>query len=69
MKTVLLIGTLDTKGEEYAFVRDVIQARGVNTLVMDIGTIGAPAFTADITPDEVARRGGSSLAASCARSG
>lgn len=62
MKTVLLIGTLDTKGEEYAFVRDMIQARGVNTLVMDIGTIGTPAFTADIPADEVAKRGGSWLA-------
>jgi len=63
MKTVLLIGTLDTKGEEYAFVRDVIQARGVNTLVMDIGIVGPSAFMADITPDEVATRGGSSLTA------
>ena len=63
MKAVLLIGTLDTKGEEYAFVRDVIQARGVNTLVMDIGTIGTPAIAADITSDEVATRGGSSLTA------
>ena len=63
MKTVLLIGTLDTKGEEYAFVRDVIQARGVSMLVMDSGTVGPSAFTADITPDEVATRGGSSLTA------
>ena len=62
MKTVLLIGTLDTKGAEYAFVRDLIQARGVNTLVMDLGTIGEPAFRADIPADEVAKRGGSWLA-------
>ena len=62
MKTVLLIGTLDTKGAEYAFVRDLIQARGVNTLVMDLGTAGAPAFPADIPADEVAKRGGSWLA-------
>jgi uncharacterized protein (UPF0261 family) len=63
MTTVLLIGTLDTKGEEYAFVRDLIQARGVQTLVLDLGTGGEPAFIADIGADEVARRGGSSLAA------
>ena len=62
MKTVLLIGTLDTKGAEYAFVRDLIQARGVQTLVMDIGTVGAPAFEADVPADEVAKRGGSWLA-------
>jgi uncharacterized protein (UPF0261 family) len=41
MKTVLLIGTLDTKGAEYAFIRDLIQARGVETLVMDLGTVGS----------------------------
>ena len=63
MKTVLLIGTLDTKGTEYGFVRDLIQARGVNTLVMDLGTIGEAPFQADIIAEEVARRGGSSLAA------
>ena len=62
MKTVLLIGTLDTKGAEYAFVRDLIRARGVNTLVMDLGTVGEPAFPPDIPADEVAKRGGSWLA-------
>jgi uncharacterized protein (UPF0261 family) len=63
MKTVLLIGTLDTKGTEYGFVRDLIEARGVKTLVMDLGTIGDAPFEADITAEEVARRGGSSLSA------
>src|SRR5688572_5688492 len=62
MKTVLLIGTLDTKGPEYAFVRDLIHARGVNTIVMDLGTLGEPSFAADIPADEVAKRGGSWLA-------
>src|SRR5688500_7215945 len=59
MKTVFLIGTLDTKGPEYAFVRDLIHARGVNTIVMDLGTLGEPSFAADIPADEVAKRGGS----------
>ena len=63
MKTVLLIGTLDTKGVEYEFVRDLIQARGAGTLVMDLGTAGEPAFRADFAAEEVARRGGSSLGA------
>jgi uncharacterized protein (UPF0261 family) len=62
MKTVLLVGTLDTKGAEYAFVRDLIQARGVNTLVMDLGTVGDPSFPPDIGASEVASRGGTSLA-------
>lgn len=63
MKTVLLIGTLDTKGTEYGFIRDLIHARGVRTLVMDLGTIGESSFTADISAEEVARCGGSSLSA------
>jgi uncharacterized protein (UPF0261 family) len=61
MKSVLLIGTLDTKGAEYAFIRDLIQARGVETLVMDLGTVGAAAFRPDIAAEEAATRGGSSL--------
>jgi uncharacterized protein (UPF0261 family) len=61
MKTVLLIGTLDTKGTEYGFVRELIEARGVRPLVMDLGTIGEAPFTADISAEDVARRGGSSL--------
>jgi uncharacterized protein (UPF0261 family) len=63
MKTALLIGTLDTKGAEYAFVRDLIQARGVETLVMDLGTVGEAAFKADFVAEDVAQRGGSSLGA------
>jgi uncharacterized protein (UPF0261 family) len=62
MKTVLLIGTLDTKGTEYRFVRDLIEGRGVKALVMDLGTMGEAPFTADISAAEVAHRGGSSLA-------
>jgi len=63
MKTVLLIGTLDTKRTEYAFVRDLIHARDVNTLVMDLGTLEEPSFMADVSAEDVARRGGSTLTA------
>ena len=61
-KTILLIGTLDTKGEEYAFVRDLITERGHNVIVIDTGVMGSPAFTPDITADQVAEAGGASLA-------
>jgi uncharacterized protein (UPF0261 family) len=59
-KTVLLIGTLDTKGGEFAYVRDLIRARGLNTLVMDVG-IFEPAFTPDIRAEEVAHAAGADL--------
>ncbi len=61
MGTVLLIGTLDTKGDEYAFVRELIHALGTATLVMDTGVLGEPRLTPDISADQVAQAGGSTL--------
>ena len=61
MPTVLLIGTLDTKGQEYAYVRDQIRAAGHDTIVMDLGILGEPVFAADISAAEVARAGGGDL--------
>jgi uncharacterized protein (UPF0261 family) len=60
--TVLLIGTLDTKGDEYAFVRELIHALGTATLVMDVGVLGDPRFAPDISAHQVAQAGGSTLA-------
>src|SRR5438105_3995135 len=36
---VLLVGTLDTKGAEFAFVRDRLRAAGLATLVIDAGDV------------------------------
>ncbi len=64
MKTVLLIGTLDTKGPEIAYVRDRLRALGVGTIVADSGILGEPL---DIVPDvshaEIARLGGTTIEA------
>jgi uncharacterized protein (UPF0261 family) len=60
-KRILLIGTLDTKGDEYGFVRDLVRARGHEILLMDAGVAGEPRITPDIPAGEVAQRGGSSL--------
>lgn len=62
-RTILLIGTLDTKGEEFAFVRDLIRSRGHEVLIMDAGVIGDPAFVPDVTAAEVAEAGGHDLQA------
>jgi uncharacterized protein (UPF0261 family) len=62
-KTVLLIGTLDTKGREYAYVRDLIRARGLETYVLDAGVLGEPVFTPDGPAERTAVAGGSTLAA------
>ena len=60
--TVLIIGTLDTKGVEFAYIRDLIAARGHATLMLDAG-IDAPQFAADISSARVAAAGGSSIEA------
>jgi uncharacterized protein (UPF0261 family) len=61
MATVALIGTLDTKGEEIAYVRDRLAALGVGTLVIDSGILGAPGAEADVPRAEVAAAGGHAL--------
>jgi uncharacterized protein (UPF0261 family) len=51
--SVLLIGTLDTKGTEIAFVRDRLREAGVAVMVLDGGVLGEPAFAADIPREKV----------------
>ncbi len=58
---VVLIGTLDTKGTEYAFVRDRLRDQGVAVTVVDAGVLGTPGFDPDISREEVARGGGADL--------
>ncbi|MCO6451862.1 MAG: Tm-1-like ATP-binding domain-containing protein [Caldilineales bacterium] len=60
-KSIVLAGALDTKWADYAFVRDLIQARGLDTLLIDFGILGDPPFPADVTNAEVAKAGGSSI--------
>lgn len=60
--TVCLTGTLDTKGEEYAYVKEQIEATGTNVLVVDCGVLGDPSFTPEVTADEVAAKAGVDLA-------
>jgi uncharacterized protein (UPF0261 family) len=62
-KTIALIGALDTKGADFAFVKAAIAARGHRAFVIDTGIIGEPTFAPDITAAQVAEAGGSSLAA------
>jgi uncharacterized protein (UPF0261 family) len=61
-KPIVIIGALDTKGADFRFVRDLIRARGLDTLVVDFGVMGDPLFEPDISSETVARAGGSSLA-------
>jgi len=60
---VLLIGTLDTKGAEIAYLRDLLRQAGIATLVMDAGVIGPSALAADISREAVFAAAGTSLEA------
>lgn len=57
MATVVLLGTLDTKGAEYEFVRDLVRAAGCDAVLVDAGTMGS-SVAADISADEVAAAAG-----------
>jgi uncharacterized protein (UPF0261 family) len=57
---VVIVGTLDTKGVEVGFVRDRLREAGVDTLVIDAGVLGPPAFPADVPREQVFAAAGSS---------
>lgn len=50
---IVLLGTLDTKGNEYLFLRDLLRQQGAETLVIDAGVLGPPAFTPDVSREAV----------------
>ncbi len=60
-RTVVLVGTLDTKGAEYAYLRDRLRAHGVATLLVDVGTLEPPLTEPDIDRHTVAAAGGIDL--------
>ncbi len=56
MKTVLLIGTFDTKGKEYQYLREKLEEEGVHPLLMDVSCKRVPSeFSSDIPCHEVAQ--------------
>ena len=59
---IIIIGALDTKGREFAFVREMFVERGQQTLLIDTGIMEDPEVQADISAAEVAEIGGTSLA-------
>lgn len=67
MPTIALLGTLDTKGDEYAFVAESIRAQGHRTWLIDVGTGGPPCVAPDVTCEEVAAAAGLELGPLLAR--
>ena len=62
MATIAVLGTLDTKGHEHAYVAEIIRSRGHQTLLIDTGSGDAPQVTPDVTREQVAAAAGLDLA-------
>jgi uncharacterized protein (UPF0261 family) len=58
---VVIVGTLDTKGEEVGFLKQCVELQGCSTIVVDVGTLHPPSISADITRDTVAQAAGCSI--------
>ncbi|MFC2045267.1 Tm-1-like ATP-binding domain-containing protein [Chloroflexota bacterium] len=60
-KVVAIVGTLDTKGAEFEFLKNQIESHGVGTLVINAGFLGEPPFTPDVSSREVTEAAGEDL--------
>ncbi|KAA9404773.1 UPF0261 family protein [Haloarcula hispanica] len=58
---VTIVGTLDTKGEEIGFARDVLRAQGVDVHIIDTGVVDDPEIDPDTAASAVAEAGGTTL--------
>ncbi len=59
---IYLIGTLDTKGREVAFLKAVLQSHACEVVVVDAGCLGTPSIEADVHREQVFQAAGTTLA-------
>src|SRR5438552_6290528 len=67
MATIAILGTMDTKGEEHAFVADQIRLRGHKVLIIDTGILEEAKLTPDISRAEISAAAGVDLEALMAK--
>jgi uncharacterized protein (UPF0261 family) len=60
-KTIAVLATLDTKGDEALFLKQQLELLGSRALIVDMGVVGSPTTTADLTREQVATAGGTAL--------
>lgn len=61
-KTIAILATMDTKGEEAKYLKEKIEKSGKKTIVIDDGMRGAPlAVKPDVTQQTIAEEAGSSF--------
>ena len=62
-KTILVVGTYDTKDDELTYLAERIRAQGGGVMSMDVSVLGEPKRGTDLSKHEVAEAGGSSIQA------
>ena len=60
-KTILVVGTYDTKQDELSFLADCLRDQGGTVLTMDVSVLGDPSRPCDVSKHEVAAAAGSSI--------
>ncbi len=60
-KTIVILGTLDSKGDEITFLKQQIENRGCEVIVIDLSLKEQPSTKGDISCEEVAEAGGSNI--------
>jgi uncharacterized protein (UPF0261 family) len=63
MSTIAVLGTFDTKGEEHAYVANLIRERGHEVLLIDAGSLDPPSIVPDVSREELVAATGTDLAA------
>ncbi|MEC3860822.1 Tm-1-like ATP-binding domain-containing protein [Mesobacterium sp. TK19101] len=61
-RTILVVGTYDTKDDELNFIAEVLKGQGGGVLTMDVSVLGDPSAPTDYSKHDVAAEGGHSIA-------
>lgn len=61
-RTIAVVATLDTKVRGIAYLKNVIEAKGCNTLIVDVGVFPQSELTPDISREEIAAEAGTTVA-------
>jgi uncharacterized protein (UPF0261 family) len=61
IRTVVIVATLDTRGDEVEFLKELLEKRGLRVMAVDVGVTGSPHMPGDFTREEVAEAGGKNL--------
>lgn len=56
--SIAVLATLDTKADEVAYVKSLLEAQGHSAVIIDGGPLGPPGIPPDISNEEIARRSG-----------